>query len=245
MNKLISLIFILPLTISCATLRTNNLQKASNAELYYQSITNAMAPDSSKIYYDLVDITKTNELLEWNTIQGEDYIRMVTWKKTVSYYEPYLDSLFYNTGKYEIWVTASPQLLNRMKTKGYNDADLRLKQLLGLPPQSEYNYFVEFWVKPSDLMRPCPDNEITDKTCELCFPSTSTDTHQNWINENRISRYYNCELENKYPWTQLGYTYDWNPNNLTHVGLSEFVIKENADIKVYRIVPTQEYLKQD
>lgn len=118
-----------------------------------------------------------------------------------------------------------------------------MKQLIGLPPFSEYNFFVEFWVKPSDLFRPCPDAEINDNHCELCFPNNADSLHIEWINDTRISSYYNCELYDNYPWTQLGYTYDWNPENKSHFGLSEFVIKQNSTIFINAIYTTQEYFK--
>ena len=120
---------------------------------------------------------------------------------------------------------------------------MRLKQLLGLPPNAIYSYFVEFWVKPEDLFRPCPDNEITDNQCDVCFPQNTEASYKNWINENRVSRYYGCKIDEKYPWTQLGYTYDWNPRNKSHVGLSEFVIGANKNIVVNAIYTTEEYLK--
>ena len=54
---------------------------------------------------------------------------------------------------------------------------------------------------------------------------------------------YQCDLYNQYPWGQLGYTYDWNPKNKSHVGLSEFIIGAGKTIYVNRIVTTQEYLR--
>lgn len=212
-------------------------------QLYAHSITEAMSPDSSKISTNLIPIIPTNGSLVRKTIDGEEYILTVSWKNNVSYYKPYLDSGFYDTQSYEIWITTTPELLNFMSTQKVKDTSMRLKQLLGLPPNSEYKYFVEFWVKPADLFRPCPDNEITDQECDLCFPSSTDSTYIDWINGNRISRYYECELDNKYPWTQLGYTYDWNAKNKDHRGLSEFVIGENKKIKVQGIYTTQEYLE--
>ena len=105
------------------------------------------------------------------------------------------------------------------------------------------SYFVEFWVRPVDLFRPCPDKEITDGKCDLCFPEGTDPEHIKWINENRISRYYQCDLYYQYPWGQLGYTYDWNPKNKSHFGLSEFIIGANKTIYINRIVTTLEYLK--
>jgi len=204
-----------------------------------------MSPAPGKVCTDLIPIVPENTNLIWKNISGENYILVVTWKQNISYYEPYLDSTFYNTGKYPLWVTTAPELLQRMKKEKPRDADLRLKQLLGLPPNSVYSYFVECWVKPEDLFRPCPDNEITDGQCDLCFSEQTDPTHIAWMNDNRISRYYQCALYEKYPWTQLGYTYDWNPQNRSHVGLSEFVIGNDKKIKINAIYSTQDYLKQD
>ncbi len=131
-----------------------------------------------------------------------------------------------------------------MKAEKATNVNRRLIELLGLPPNATYSYFVEFWVKPSDLFRPCPDKEINDSQCDLCFPANTDKEHITWINENRISRYYECALYNQYPWSQLGYTFDWNAKNTSHVGLSEFVIAANKNIVVEAIYTTEEYLKK-
>ena len=131
-----------------------------------------------------------------------------------------------------------------MKKESAEDVDLRLKQLLGLPPTSDYKYLIEFWVKPDDLFRPCPDKEITDNKCELCFPDKNDTSYISWINNLRGQSYYGCELYEKYPWTQLGYTYDWNAQNITHIGLSEFVIGKNKDIIINKFYSTIDYLKK-
>jgi len=227
--------------ISCQTINDRNT--GNQAILYQQSIVDAMSPDSAKVCTNLVSVNEQNNSLIWKTIDGEDYLLVVTWKQNISYYKPYLDSAFFNTGNYPIWITTAPELKNRMKQLKADDTNLRLKELLGLPPNSVYSYFVEFWVKPEDLFRPCPDKEITDNRCDLCFPENSDTIHINWINQNRIDRYYPCNLYNKYPWTQLGYTYDWNPKNRSHVGLSEFVIGTHKNIVVNAIYTTEEYLK--
>ena len=210
----------------------------SDRDLYKQSIVNSIYPDSSKIYTDLVQIDPSNKSLIRKSINNEEYILVCTWKQNISFYNK--DVL--NTGNWPLWVTTAPELKNRFKSESVKDTNLRLIQLLGLPPGSKYSYFVEIWVRPQDLFRPCPDKEITDAKCDLCFPSGTDADHIKWINENRISRYYQCELYNQYPWGQLGYTYDWNPDNKSHVGLSEFIIGVNKTVYINRIVPTNEYL---
>ena len=236
------LLFFVLVLASCQSVKTLPKTGTDAPSLYQASIENSMSPAPSKVYNQLVAITPENKNLTWKKIDGEDYVLVVTWKQNISYYEPYLDSAYYNTGKYAIWVTTAPELFNRMQAEKASDVDLRLKQLLGLPPNATYSYFVEFWVRPKDLFRPCPDKEITDQQCGLCFPESTTEDYKNWVNDNRISRYYACELYDKYPWTQLGYTYDWNPQNRSHVGLSEFVIDTDKNIVVKAIYTTKDYL---
>jgi len=213
----------------------------TNRDLYKQSIVNSIYPDSSKIYNNLVQINENNKSLIRKKIKNEEYILVCTWKQNVSFYSK--DTVF-NTGNWPLWVTTAPELKNRIKSEKVIDTNLRLLQLLGLPPVAKYSYFVEIWVRPQDLFRPCPDKEITDCECNLCFPAGTDEQHIKWINENRISRYYQCHLYDQYPWGQLGYTYDWNPDNKSHVGLSEFIIGTNKTVYINRIVTTGKYLSE-
>lgn len=215
---------------------------------YQKAMEEAVYLQKEHIANDLVPITKSNKDLVWKTVNGEDYVLVVTWKgqSSVGFYEPYLNWGFFNTQNWPVWVTAAPQLLNFMKKENPKDVNMRLKQLLGLPPNAVYTHFVELWVKPSDLFRPCLDNEITDTSCDLCFPANADSTYKAWINATRLGRYFpeKCGLFNQYPWTCLGYTYDWNPKNKRHIGMSEFVIPANTNAVVNGIYTTEEYLSK-
>jgi len=217
----------------------------NNATLYQQAIQTAMYPAGNTPDTNLVAITPNNPKLRWKKICDQDYVLVLTWKSG----KFYPDSGLYNTGSWSpIWVTTAPELKERMQQEltAKSDTALRLKQLLGLPPTASYKYFYELWVNPQDLFRPCPDNEITDKRCNICFTkkdSTNMD-YVNWINATRLSRYYACGLYNQYPWTELGYTYDWNPQNKSHIGPSEFVIRQYSRVYVKKVYTTSEYLKK-
>jgi len=220
-----------------------NLSASQIAQHYSQSIVDASYPEADEISNDLVEIDTDNRQLVWKEINGEQHMLVATWTANTTYYPQSGD---YNTGNYPIWVTAAPELLNwyrSRKPQELSKRDLRLKQLLGLPPNVEKNYFVEFWVRPGDLFRPCPDKEVTDSSCGLCFPDELDQEHKDWIRDLRNDSYYNCEGD-KYPWTQLGYTYDWYPGNKSHIGLSEFVIGKNSDIVVNKIYTTKEYFQR-
>jgi hypothetical protein len=115
--------------------------------------------------------------------------------------------------------------------------------LLGVPPNNGKTTFVEFWASPEDLFRPSPDPEITDQEAGLDFPQsaeyvTVDSNYIQWFNNLRNSSY----GANGYPWTRLGYTYDWG-NPFTRVGASEFVIRSGATVGVYLTATTEEYCR--
>ena len=63
-------------------------------------------------------------------------------------------------------------------------------------------------------------------------------TFQEWY-ENRTATIYNSIGDEKtwgWPWTRLGYTYDWG-NKDNHVGLSEFVVRIDPDKKSATVIP--------
>jgi hypothetical protein len=50
--------------------------------------------------------------------------------------------------------------------------------------------------------------------------------------------------DNGYPWTRLGYTYDWHPDT-PETGLSEYVIPQGSTVEVHANVETREYCAGD
>ncbi len=173
--------------------------------------------------------------------------------------------------KYDNWVTVVPEIRNFFNM--VQPEPLRIAQLLGLPPTAatsggtgEYKYMLEMWVSPQDLFRPCPDTEISDIACETSFPTDSFrmldpnnkvratvgpeygvfKTYSSWFT-NQASYSYTTGLS-PYPWTRLGYTYDWGSSN--HIGLSEFVLhgrKEDGSgiaVGIKSVKTTAEYFAQ-
>jgi len=98
------------------------------------------------------------------------------------------------------------------------------------------------WVKAEDLIRPCIDQEINDTSCHLLplpVPDNSPVIKAIYTNS-----YTNAKKE-YYPWSGLGYTYDWGNPQKPHVGPSEFIINPTAEkpveVEVVSVTPTQEY----
>ncbi|MEM7085994.1 MAG: hypothetical protein AAF489_07420 [Bacteroidota bacterium] len=211
--------------------------------LFSAAMLEAENPTPDRINYNLRPIIGNPNLID-TIINDEKYVKMVSWKSDPSYFP---DSGKYNTDIYDIWVTAAPVIKDSCISfyKTQKDPNMRLRQLLGLQPLTVETFFLEVWVKPTDLFRPCPDNGTADTHCDLNMPETVTAAYRKWFNNLRAIQYNDCTdklfHEYGYPWTQLGYTYDWSPENPTHVGLSEFVITRNTDIYVSGKYATKEY----
>jgi hypothetical protein len=69
------------------------------------------------------------------------------------------------------------------------------------------------------------------------------DAHVQWLANQMLSSYVISEsslIPVGYPWTRLGYTYNWRPG-ADKYGASEYVIRKGATVKVTDIIPYQRY----
>jgi hypothetical protein len=217
--------------------------------VYESAIQDASDPELDEVVYTLTPLTLDNGNLEFEEIDGKTYLKVVSWKKeeTKNFFMQMLGGQTkgeLNTGKYFNWITIPSELKAAIRTWEPADTTQRLIQLLGLPPNTNNGWFIEFGVELSHVFRPCPDPEINDAYCNLCFSDSITEKHKNWIWTWRGKSYKNCDPYQRYPWTQLGYTYDWAPENISHVGLSEFVIDTNAVVQIFNMVRTNEYFRK-
>ena len=227
-------------TLAVSTLYTSVIAPAfapppTLDQRYTAAIEDAMIAKQSEIDNNLTPITQNNTNLVWQGEGENATILVVTWTKYANSY-PVGQNVTTSWGY--TWVTAVPEIQTFFKNNVPSDVNytVRAAELLGMPANTSYTYFVELWVKPDMLFRPAPDSEITDTTTQLNFPANATATYKDWFNNNIISSYYPM----KYPWTRLGYTYDWGDS--THVGLSEFVLMQNATVTVKSVTPTVDYL---
>lgn len=216
---------------------------------YDHAVDNAALAVGGKITHNLIAITRDNENLVWK----DSKLLVVTWKSQKSYEENLIgkDATSPNEA-WVVWVTAAPQVQRLCQDYWRNhpeatieDVELRLKQYLGLNPDWQYQVFVELWVDPDDLFRPCVDPETTDRSCQLKFDDAKPPKVKEIAD-------YPAFYKNLYfsdfryapgvPWTGLGYTYDWG-NMLTIEGASEFIIRPGAPYAIQDAIPTADYCK--
>lgn len=220
---------------------TPGATEGPDAEAAYRAaIRDAETAAVDEISTALTPITPSNDALIRRTTDAERELLVVTWGNATSLDGAPGDTI---SPAAEVWVTVAPQVhafCASLDRTGPALA-LRLNQLLGLPPDSGYDRFYALWIDPTDLFRPCPDPEISDQECERAFPTSSqfltiAPSHKTWFRRMRASMY----GPDGYPWTRLGYTYDWNPTS-DEVGLSEFVIRPEATVEIEAITATAAY----
>ena len=205
----------------------------SYSEAFDEAVADAEISEPSEIYTTLTPIVITNQNIQWQYSEGSPSLIVTTFTK-YNTYDTLVDDTLTITWV-ETWVCVAPELHDFIENNILitYDTPTRIKQLLGMPASHQGNRIVELAVKPQDLFRPCKDSEITDQTAGLIFPINTDTTYINWFN--------NQVVTNWYPWTKLGYTYDWG-NPLTEFGLNEFCVRKNAKVKVKAVFMLDDYL---
>jgi hypothetical protein len=207
---------------ACAS-QSPALYEADLQKMYHSAVVDAAIAEPSEISKNLVAVVPSNPRLVWKNRDDVRNARLlvVTWTNYNGYDEKIGQTI--NLSQ-EVWVTTAPEVKN-----------------LGLPPKAGKTRFVEMWVKPGDLFRPSADPEITDSEAEIEFRISNkyvkvSDEYIKWYGDLKKQSY----GANGYPWTRLGYTYDWG-NNQSHIGVSEFVIMPGAAVEIERISSTKDY----
>lgn len=134
-----------------------------------------------------------------------------------------------------MWVTLVPELQRFCQRLGIKDPTERLKQYLGLNPNSQNSLLVEMWVAADDLFRPCADPEVSDSACTLRSSDTpatvkNVPDYQHFL----LSLYERSYRSDGAPWTGLGYTYDWAHGD-HGIGASEYMLVPDASYEVLSV----------
>jgi hypothetical protein len=145
----------------------------------------------------------------------------------------------------DIWVTLVPEV--RDSCSGFrDDLALRLNQLLGLPPRAGYTLMVEMTVPLRALFRPVADPAVTTRYpcgdsiqagCGESFPAGVEPAHVRWIADQLLTKWRTVE---GYPWTRLGYTYNWHPGSPRY-GASEYLVRAGTGATGVTVQPVAAY----
>ena len=169
-------------------------------------------------------------------------------------------SYAYTVGPYHvpagrfIWVTPDGEVAASCRQFNVQGAQLtlRLAQLIGLPPNTKNTHLVVFSVPVERIFRPAPDpNPMTIYPCAATemsqcgnvFPANAPAEHKTFFINQALASYKigQTDQENGYPWTHLGYTYNWTPYAASKYGASEYVITPDTDVTVVSRTPSDQY----
>ncbi|MBI5835539.1 MAG: hypothetical protein HZB16_24815 [Armatimonadetes bacterium] len=207
------------------------------AQLYQHAVQDARTTEAEEVSHDLTPIVPANPDLQWR----DGAVLMVTWTGWTGY-DPLVGQA--TVLSREVWTTCAPLVRGYVAAHPMPGIDraLRAKQALGLPADSYKVRFVELWCRPADMYRPALDPDVTRTTSPpetpgWDLPNTLSPTLRAWYTSLRASSY----GPNGYPWTRLGYTYDWaDPRH--EEGLSEFVVRPGARVTVNAVHDNAAYL---
>lgn len=232
---------LLMVTGACAS---RSLEPARLMARYQEAIRDAVVARPDEVERDLRAITAWESGLVWEGEAGNSRVLVATWTYWLGFDDHEGQEM---SVERPVWVTLVPEIRDfcrRFGQRRRRPLSLRLEQLIGVPPNNGRSRFAELWVRPEDLFRPCPDPEITDSQCGLESPQGGAflqvdQEYLDWFEAQQDASY----VESGYPWTRLGYTYDWGRRR-SKVGLSEFVVRQGASLQVKWVASTEEYCRR-
>src|SRR5262249_52086112 len=110
---------------------------------------------------ELETIERANSDLTWREATPSSQVLVVTW--TDGSYDTKTGRSF--PTKDAIWVTVPREFRRHCSGLSESDRDMRVRQILGLPPSAEMTRVVLLWVRPDDLFRPCENPDISASRC--------------------------------------------------------------------------------
>ena len=144
------------------------------------------------------------------------------------------------------WVSVVPEVKDKCRAYEGRDLAMFLRQIIGLQPDQDVAQFITMQVDASDMFRPTPDPRIDTvypcldpvaKTDCNVFPKDVDPKHKQWMAETFLT----VQIPGGYPWTHLGYTYNWGPGD--RYGASEYLVRKGSSVVVTAVTPMADYCR--
>lgn len=207
--------------IGCAAVYDARAGLYSENKLFNDAVMDAVFAESDEIK-PLVTLTADDPMTTWKN--GK--ILLLTYH---SHPDSYRAGADYAAKHGEIWAVTDGEIRAWFRKNGAKTGDLkaRFNQLYGFPPDKNYTHFSAMWVNPADVKRPAYQSDTSKQIDALKLPKDVDTEFKKWFDGNIVFSYF----DSAYPWTRLGYTYDWAADG-DEYGLSEFLIKKEATVTV-------------
>lgn len=208
-------------------------QTKTQEELFDLAVQDSVFADEDEIL-PLVTLTKDDERV---SMDDKGRVLLCTWH---NYPDSYPDGDTVEIAWGPVWTFTDKEIAGHAEElSNATDAEMRLRQIVAFAPDAEHSTVTGFWVDPSDVLRPAYQSDPTDGSMTVSFGEDVDEDFKNWFDANILSSYF----YGSYPWTRLGYTYDWADNG-NEYGLSEFIVKDGAEVEVEFTETTDEFLER-
>jgi len=219
------------ITIAAVSLRGCKKEPSkTHEELYRDAVTDAAFADEDEIL-PLVTLTESDPMTTWQ----DGKVLLLTWHNYPDSY-PEGETVTIQWGP--VWTFTDKEIASHGKELG-DDPETRLKQLIAFAPDSEHSTVTGFWVDPENVKRPAYQTDPTVGNMTNNFGESVDEEFKEWFDDNILWSYY----YGNFPWTRLGYTYDWADNG-TEYGMTEFIVESGAEVKVEFTETTEEFLNR-
>jgi hypothetical protein len=214
---------------------------------------------------DVWDLNADNKNLVWSGEPGKSQVLMTTFTKA-AFYSNYRPGQTFNAGA-DLWLVPAPEMkaevLAWSPELAAANPRLATEMYLGLPPDSARpnDSVVSLWINPALLVRPAMDTRVEAHEFITSFPVTgqtlpapftlvtpgespggtypAAPNFTVWFVQ-RESVIFDTP-GGSYPWTGLGYTYNWGSTN--PVGGSEFVLPKGSPVTFKEAAPITSFYK--
>lgn len=199
-------------------------------ELYHNAVVDAAFADEDEIL-PLVSLVESDPMTTWK----DGKVLLLTWHSHPDSY-PKGENVTIRWGV--VWTFTDKEIATHSEElRRAKNPKARLKQLVAIPPDSKYSAVTGFWVDPKNVKRPAYQTNPSIGYMTNAFGESVDEAFKKWFDHNILQSYY----YGKWPWTRLGYTYDWADNG-TEYGLTEFIVEDGAEVEVEFTETTDEFL---
>ena len=237
MKKVICAVIVLITLLTLVSCGAKENVKLTDDELYRLAVRDAVFADEDEVL-PLVNISKDDPNVIWSE-DGKSVLVAFMHKYPDSY--PAGEEIELKWGN--VWCVSAGEFHKWMKDNGdgVENWTNRLHQVLGMPFTKNYTTITALWVDAELVYRPAYETDA-NKPMTTTLSGTGNDDfdtmYKAWFDDNIIWSYF----DSAFPWTRLGYTYDWYDNGKEY-GLSEFLIFSGAKVKIEYTYSVDEFVE--
>ena len=189
-------------------------------EIYKKAVADAVVAEEDEIF-PLVTLTKEGGMV---SVQDGRFLLLTVNDSPEQY--PVGETV---TLPGEVWTFTDLEIAGWYSEHkaGVTDWPLRLEQLVGVPPDAGYTHVTAMWVSPEDVIRPAYLTDTAESGMVVSLPEDTPEDYREWFTGNILWSYF----DSAYPWTRMGYIYDWALDSGEY-GLTEFLVRPGAEVMI-------------